>query len=96
MRKRLVKLFPERKELLVNSMSLPKDILYGASILTVTGNQEIWVENYKGILEYTDHRICLQAKHCSICIMGENLHIQYYTTEDMKITGCICQIGYEC
>ena len=76
MRKRLVKLFPERKELLVNSMSLPKDILYGASILTVTGNQEIWVENYKGILEYTDHRICLQAKHCSICIMGENLHIQ--------------------
>lgn len=96
MRKRLAKLFPDRKELLVNSMNLPKDILYGASILTVTGNQEIWVENYKGILEYTDCRICLQAKHCCISITGQNLHIQYYTNEDMKITGCICQIGYEC
>jgi len=83
------------KELLANSMSLPKDILYGASILTVTGNQEIWVENYKGILEYTSERICLQTKHCVICITGRNLCIKYYTNEDMKITGCICQIGYQ-
>ena len=82
------------KELLVNSMSLPRDILYGASILTVTGNQEIWVENYKGILEYTRERICLQAKHNVICISGSNLSIKYYTNEDMKITGCICQITY--
>ena len=50
MRKRLVKLFPERKELLVNSMSLPKDILYGASILTVTGNQEFWNTQITGFV----------------------------------------------
>lgn len=89
------KLFPEKKELFVDSMKLPKDIFYGASILTVTGNQEIWIENYKGILEYTEQRICLQAKHCVICICGENLCIQYYTNEDMKITGLICQIQYQ-
>ena len=43
---------PGRKEQLVESLKLPKDMLLGASILTMTGNHELWVENYKGIDVY--------------------------------------------
>ena len=82
------------KELLINSLKLPKDTVMGASILTITGNREIWIENYKGILEYTPCEILLQAKTCQICIEGKKLSIDYYTNEDMKISGCICSIRY--
>ena len=45
-----------RKEQLAESLKLPKDMLLGASILTMTGSHELWVENYKGIIEYTPQR----------------------------------------
>ena len=41
------------RELIVESLKLPKDTMLGASIVTVTGNAEAFIENYKGIIEYT-------------------------------------------
>ena len=63
------------KEQLVDTLKLPKDMLLGASILTMTGNHELWVENYKGIIEYTRESIILQAKTGQISICGCGLVI---------------------
>lgn len=82
------------RELVVESLKLPKDSLLGASILTVTGNADIFVENYKGIIEYSGEIILLQGKTCKIEILGKRLNIVYYTNEDMKISGCIESIRY--
>ncbi len=84
-----------RKEQLVDSLKLPKDLLLGASIVTLTGNREAWIENYKGIIEYSDTFVLLQGKTCQICIAGKGLSIDYYTNEDMKISGCIQCVRYE-
>ncbi len=82
------------KELMVESLKLPKDSLLGASIVTVTGNTDAFVENYKGIIEYTNQQILLQGKTCKIEICGRRLNIVYYTDEDMKISGWIESIRY--
>ena len=84
-----------RKEQLVDSLKLPKDLLLGASIVTLTGNREACIENYKGIIEYSDTFVLLQGKTCQICIAGKGLSIDYYTNEDMKISGCIQCVRYE-
>ncbi|MBS7339980.1 MAG: YabP/YqfC family sporulation protein [Lachnospiraceae bacterium] len=68
--------------------------MLGASIVTVTGNSEAFVENYRGIIEYTSQVILLQGKTCRIEICGKRLSIVYYTNEDMKISGWIDQIRY--
>ncbi len=83
------------RELLADSLQLPKDIITGASIVTVTGTHEVFIENYKGILEYTATRILLQAKNCQIAICGCRLSIDYYTNEDMQISGDIVGISYQ-
>ena len=82
------------KELVVESLRLPKDSLIGASIVTITGNMDVFVENYKGIIEYTSQVILLQGKTCKIEICGKRLNIVYYTNEDMKISGCIEAVRY--
>ena len=82
------------KELMVESLKLPKDSMLGASIVTVTGNSEAFVENYRGIIEYNGEVILLQGKTCKIEIIGKRLSIVYYTNEDMKISGRIEQIRY--
>ena len=83
-----------QKEMIVESLQLPKDTLLGASIVTVTGNTDAFIENYRGILEYTQETIVLQGKTCQISIQGKQLSIDYYTNEDMKISGCIDIIQY--
>lgn len=84
----------KRKELLVESLKLPKDICMGALKVTMTGSHEAWIENYRGILEYTDGLILLQAKTCQVSFEGTGLSIDYYTNEDMKISGCITCVRY--
>lgn len=82
------------RELVVESLKLPKDSVLGASIVTLTGNTDAFVENYKGIIEYTSEMILLQGKNCKIQICGKRLNIVYYTNEDMKINGWIEKICY--
>ena len=82
------------KELIVESLKLPKDTMLGAAIVTVTGNREAFIENYKGIIEYTTESIVLQGKNCRICFEGKRLSIDYYTNEDMKISGSIDAVRY--
>lgn len=83
------------REKMVDQLELPKDLMLGAAILTITGRREIMITNYKGILEYEDSFIRVQTKNCRILISGAHLAIEYYTNEEMKITGYIDQIQYE-
>lgn len=83
------------REKMVTSLELPKDLMLGASVLTVTGRKEALISNYKGILEYKDSFIRVQTKNCRIQISGVHLAIDYYTNEEMKITGFIESIKYE-
>ncbi len=83
-----------KKEQLIDSLKLPKDVCLGALRVTLTGSTEAWIENYKGILEYTENQILLQGKTCQVCFEGNRLSIDYYTNEDMKISGCIACVRY--
>jgi sporulation protein YqfC len=84
-----------QKETFINHLELPKDLMLGAAIVTVTGRQEVLIANYKGILEYEDSFIRIQTKNCRIVISGSHLAIEYYTNEEMKITGFIDRVQYE-
>ncbi|MCH5342558.1 MAG: YabP/YqfC family sporulation protein [Acetatifactor sp.] len=83
-----------KKEQFIDSLKLPKDVCLGALRVTLTGNAEAWIENYKGILEYTENVILLQGKTCQVCFEGNRLSIDYYTNEDMKISGTIACVRY--
>ena len=91
----------EKKQTLKNktdrffeTIQLPQDIIRGEIRITLTGNREVWIENYTGLLEYSNSAILLQAKTCKLLIEGKNLNIDYYTNEDMKISGRILSVKY--
>jgi sporulation protein YqfC len=81
-------------EILSNQLKLPSDILAGAPIITALGRNEVCVENYKGILEYNNCIIKILTKIGRVNIEGKNLMIQYFTNDEMKITGMIYSINY--
>lgn len=83
------------KENMVETLELPKDLMYRASIVTITGRREVLIENYKGILEYTEEYIKIQTKNAKLTVYGKRLNIEYYTNEDMKVVGFIKSIEFE-
>lgn len=82
------------KERIVSAANMPKDVVLGASVLTILGNYEVCIENYRGILEYTDTLIRVQTKGKQIRLTGKQLQIEYYTNDEMKITGKICSLEF--
>lgn len=73
---------------------MPKDVVLGVPIVTLTGQIEVNIENYRGIIEYTDILVRIKSKTGQIRITGKNLQISYYTNEEMKITGYVEAVEY--
>ena len=75
-------------------LNLPQDIISGACIVTSYGNRHVYIENYKGIIEYTDDFIRIQGKNCKVLIKGKSLSIYYYGDNDMRVDGKIESVNY--
>lgn len=73
---------------------MPEDVVLGASVITITGRNEVCIENYRGIIEYTECLIRVQTKTVQIRLTGKQLQIEYYTNDEMKITGIICSLEF--
>jgi sporulation protein YqfC len=62
--------------------------------LTLTGQIELNVENFRGILEYTNVLVRIQYKNGQIKVNGRNLQIEYYTRDEMKLVGHIDSLEF--
>ncbi len=82
-------------ELITETLGLPKDTILGAALVRTVGNHELYVENFKSIIEYTDKKVRLQTKTCKLTVEGKCLFIEYYNCEEIKVTGYIMAIQYE-
>ena len=56
------------REYLAESMDMPKDVMMDLPKLSVCGDKEIYIENHKGLLEYSDEIISVKIRYISIII----------------------------
>lgn len=76
-------------EWLAGKVRMPVDVLAGAPVFFMTGRYQIWVENYKSILEYSEEQIRVQTRQGRVRIYGEILHIEEFSRDGMRIVGRI-------
>ncbi len=81
-------------ERLASAAGMPKDVVMKAAVLTALGNFEVCIENYRGITEYTECLVRVQTKGGQIRLTGKRLQVEYYTNDEMKITGKIESIEF--
>ena len=77
------------REKLSDMLDMPKDVVQDLAKITMIGERDLTVENYKGILEYSDTIIRLKTNGRGIKITGENLGIRTITDEDIEVYGRI-------
>lgn len=74
------------------AMEFPKELLKNYSRVTVIGGEDVWIENYKSILEYSEELIRLSN---NISIYGQDLSVEEISSEDILIIGKIKTIEFE-
>ena len=84
-----------RMEKFADAIDLPKDIISNCSKITSYNDNQVIVENYKGILEYTDEKIRIKTPRKILCLKGEKLFIHVITENDILIEGKFCNMGWE-
>lgn len=69
--------------------------LLGEPVITITGRRRVYLENYERIVSLDPDEIRLQTRTCRIQILGTCLGIEYYTRDEMMITGQIISVNME-
>lgn len=82
------------KNIVSDATNIPKDVILGVPLIRMIGREEFYIENYRGILEYTDTIIRIQTKIGQIHLAGKKLEIVYYTNDEMKVVGHIDKLEY--
>lgn len=84
----------DRKERFADVFSLSKDVISNATLLYAIGQKNIYIENFKSILAYSNNEIVIKGSDGKVTVSGKNLCIDYYSTQDMKITGQIADVAF--
>lgn len=76
-------------------LEIPKETYTNEPKITITGFNELIIENYKGILGYEDYYIKLNTYIGTISINGFGLNLDKMTEDCLKITGKIESLDIE-
>lgn len=73
---------------------LPKDVVMDLTRIVLVGNRDLQIENYKGLLEYSEDIIRVAANNRQIVITGTELCINKMEAETIFIGGRIIGIEF--
>lgn len=77
----------EVKSAVTDLFDLPKEITLNLPKISMIGNNQMLVENHKGIIEYTPQRIRVNSTVGLIRVQGSDLKLRNIATDDIMITG---------
>ncbi len=80
---------------LFRAFQLPDDCVRGHTLVSMTGQKRVCIENFRGICSYTSEAVRLTASGGRICVSGEHLEIDCYTQDEIEITGRIQKVEFE-
>lgn len=81
------------KEKVAEVLDLPKDIVLDAAKIIVVGNNQMQIENHKGIIEFDDTIVRINTGSGIISVIGKRLCIKSIIQEEIIITGEIFTIN---
>ena len=76
-------------------LEIPQEIYSNVPKITITGFNEMIIENFKGILEYEDYYIRINTSLGIINVNGYELRLENMTNDDIKVTGKIEKFDIE-
>ena len=80
---------------LSGSLEIPRELISDVPKITLTGRDNLLIENYKSLVEYEKDIIRINTSEGLLKLEGGELDIKTVTDEMMEISGKITSISYE-
>lgn len=82
------------REVIGRLFELPSEAVMGMPRLELGGNRELFIESCRGILEYSDECIRVNAGRFIIKITGRGLELKSMTSSELVIQGVIFAVEF--
>lgn len=76
-------------------LEMPQEVYSDTPKITITGFNEMIIENFKGILEYEDYYVRINTSLGIVNINGYELKLDTMTNDDIKVNGKVESIDIE-
>ena len=84
-----------RWQRLAGMLEIPQDIILDLPRITMLGNQQLLIENHKGIIEYTPSLVRIKLNQGELIISGKNLILGNLQIEQILVEGTVEDIKYD-
>ena len=76
------------------ALELPKEIMLNLPLISLIGQEEVTIENYKGILEYGEELVRIGTAAGVLRLTGSGLCLKQLSAECMVVTGRIENLSF--
>ena len=83
------------KEVIAEKLELPRDILLNMPKITVTGDNEITIENHKGVILFEQNEVKINSNLGLISVCGGDFEILFMGGSTLTLSGKFKSIVYE-
>lgn len=80
---------------LAEFFDLPKDIVMDLPRITLVGNISFYLENHRGVIEYTDKMVRLSVNRGEVIVKGSNLSVKTLLAEEVILEGQIETVEFD-
>lgn len=72
-----------------NLLDLPQDALLDLPRITIIGDKQLYLENHRGIIEYSPERIRVSVAGGQLEITGQNFSLKNIKADEIAVEGKI-------
>ena len=76
-------------------LEMPVEVTSDLPKITISGFDEVIIENFEGILEYEEFFVRIKTHIGNIIINGFNMKLTQLNSEDIMVKGIISNINFE-
>lgn len=83
------------RRMTASMLDLPQDVIFDLPRVTMIGNMQLYIENHRGVLGFSDQQLMLQLSVGQLEITGKDLVIRAILPEEVFIEGEVRDIRYK-
>lgn len=75
-------------------LEIPGDVALDLPKITLVGNMQLFIENHRGIIEYTPDRVRISVGDGEVALTGEDLTLRNILPDELFIEGKIRTLSF--
>ncbi|EGW38707.1 YabP/YqfC family sporulation protein [Desulfosporosinus sp. OT] len=87
-------MFKKLKRNVGDVLDFPADVVGEGPKITITGRQQVLVENYISIITFTEEEIRLETTEGDVCFQGKGLVLKVLLSTELRIEGEIFSLSF--